>query len=74
MAHQTLNPFPFRRNRDALGRAQRRPKAALVGLRDFSIPVELRDAVQHYIVHLNAEIERSGFDDLDRASALEEDR
>ena len=52
----------------------RRLRAALVGLADTITVEERRDAVLHYLDHLNRGVGRSGFDDQDQAAALQEDR
>ncbi|HVE23225.1 MAG TPA: DUF2254 family protein [Acidocella sp.] len=51
----------------------RRLRAVLVGLAE-TVRAERRDAVLHYIAHLDLSIGRTGFDAEDKASALEEDR
>lgn len=51
----------------------RRLRAALVGLAEM-VRAEHRDAVLHYIAHLDLSVGRTGFDAEDKASALEEDR
>jgi uncharacterized membrane protein len=52
----------------------RRLRAALVGLADGTIETNRHDAVLAYLDHLNRSVARSGFDDLDQATALQEDR
>src|SRR6516162_5235804 len=52
----------------------RRLRAALVGLSETIAVGDRRTAVQEYLDHLNLGIERSSFDDQDRAAALQEDR
>jgi hypothetical protein len=52
----------------------RRLRAALVGLADTTTVMNRRDAVVAYLDHLNRSVARSGFDDLDQAAALQEDR
>jgi uncharacterized membrane protein len=52
----------------------RRLRAVLVGLVDTVTIEERRAAVTRYLEHLNLDIGRSGFDDLDQAAALQEDR
>jgi uncharacterized membrane protein len=52
----------------------RRLRAALVGLADTTAVMNRRDAVLAYLDHLNRSVARSGFDDLDQATALQEDR
>lgn len=52
----------------------RRLRAALSGLSESVATDERRARVQRYIDHLNSGVGRSGFDDSDKASALEEDR
>jgi uncharacterized membrane protein len=51
----------------------RRLRAVLVGLAEI-VRAERRDAVLHYIAHLDRSVGRTGFDAEDKASALEEDR
>ncbi len=52
----------------------RRLRAALTGLIDI-VPLEdRREAVRHYLDHLNAAVRRSEFDDQDRIVASQEDR
>ncbi|HEY7580516.1 MAG TPA: DUF2254 family protein [Acetobacteraceae bacterium] len=52
----------------------RRLRAALVGLADATTVINRHDAVLAYLDHLNRSVARSGFDDLDQAAALQEDR
>jgi uncharacterized membrane protein len=52
----------------------RRMREALVGLSDTIAVKERRDAVLHYLDHLNLGVGRSGFDDEDQVAALQEDR
>jgi uncharacterized membrane protein len=52
----------------------RRLRAVLVGLADTVTVEERRAEVTRYLDHLNLDIGRSGFDDLDQAAALQEDR
>jgi len=52
----------------------RRLRAALVGLSETIAVGDRRATVQKYLDHLNLGIERSSFDDQDRAAALQEDR
>jgi hypothetical protein len=52
----------------------RRPRAALVGLRDTITVQERREAVLQYLQHLNLSVGRSRFDDEDRSAALQVDR
>jgi uncharacterized membrane protein len=52
----------------------RRLRAALVGLVETIAIVDRRAAVQEYLDHLDLGIERSSFDDQDRAAAFQEDR
>jgi len=52
----------------------RRLRAALVGLGDDLAVTERRAAVLRYLEHLNLGVGRSGFDDQDKAVALQEDR
>jgi uncharacterized membrane protein len=53
---------------------ERRLRAALVGLGETIAVEDRRAAVQEYLDHLNLGIGRSGLDDQDRATALQEDR
>jgi uncharacterized membrane protein len=52
----------------------RRLRAALVGLAETITEEERRSAVQQHLDHLIRGVGRSGFDDRDRAAALQEDR
>ena len=52
----------------------RRLRAALTGLRDTVAGEERRSAVERYLDHLVLGIGHSGFDEADRAAALQEDR
>jgi uncharacterized membrane protein len=51
----------------------RRMRAALNGIADIAPTPERRAAVQRYLDHLTAGVARSGFDETDRATALDED-
>jgi uncharacterized membrane protein len=52
----------------------RRLRAALVGLDDVVPSAERRDAVRHYLDHLNAAVSRSTLDEHDQSMASVEDR
>jgi uncharacterized membrane protein len=52
----------------------RRLRAALVGLSETIAVENRRASVQEYLDHLDLGVERSSFDDQDRAAALQEDR
>jgi uncharacterized membrane protein len=52
----------------------RRLRSALIGLSESVATEERRDAVLGYLAHLDIGIGRSGFDDRDRITALQEDR
>jgi uncharacterized membrane protein len=51
----------------------RRLRSVLVGVAE-AVGGERREAVLHYIGHLDLSVDRTGFDARDKASALEEDR
>ncbi len=51
----------------------RRMRAALAGIAEVAPTPERRAAVLRYLDHLTAGVERSGFDETDRVSALGED-
>lgn len=52
----------------------RRLRAALVGLAESLEDEKRREAVLRHLTHLDLGIGRAGFDDLDRKTALDEDR
>ena len=52
----------------------RRLRSALTGLAESVHTDARRSLVRHYLEHLNSDVDRSGFDDEDRVTALQEDR